>query len=200
MPYEYRKLSPKEREQIVDERSQRGFPLHQPPHPIREAGSYLITAANFEHSPIMNSPDRRTTLQEILLIGFQEIHAEVSGWVILTNHYHVLANVESLESVSNLLKQVHGSTSHKWNKQDGLTGKRKVWYRYVDRMMRNEIQMNQTLNYFHYNPVKHGLVKDVYDWQWSSIFWYADAKGQDWLKVQWENYKPPAEFGIDWDE
>lgn len=179
MPYKYRKLSPEEREQIVEERKQRGFPLHQPPHPFREAGSYLITAANFEHATIMASPERRASIQEILLNGFREIQAEIIGWVILLNHYHILANVESLDLVSNLLKQIHGSTSHEWNRQDGLTGKRKVWYRFADRMMRNEIYLNQTLNYIHYNPVKHGLVRDVYDWPWSSLFWYASEKGRN---------------------
>ena len=199
MPYEYRKLSPHEREKIVEERRQRGFPLHQPPHPFREAGCYLITAANFEHANIMDMPERRSEFQDMLLKGFQEMRAEIIGWVILLNYYHILINVESLDLVSNLLKQIHGSTSHEWNQQDGLTGKRKVWYRYADRMMRNEIHLNQTLNYIHYNPVKHGLVQDVYDWPWSSLFWYEDDKGRDWLRAQWEKYKPPVDFGKDWD-
>jgi putative transposase len=199
MPYEYRKLSPQEREQIVEERKQRGFPLHQPPHPFRESGSYLITAANFEHASIMAMPERRTEFQEILLNGFQDIQATIIGWVILLNHYHILANVESLDLVSILLKQIHGSTSHEWNQQDGLTGKRKVWYRFADRMMRNEIHLNQTLNYIHYNPVKHGLVTDVYDWPWSSLFWYEDDKGQGWLREQWGKYKLSVDFGKDWD-
>lgn len=169
MPYEYRKLSPKERQEIVEYRKQRGYPLHSPPHPFRESGSYLITAANFEHKPIMATPERRMQFQEILLNGFQEIRAEVIGWVILPNHYHILANVESLNLVSSLLKHVHGRTSHDWNVQDGLAGKRKVWLRFSDRKMRSVEQLNQALNYIHYNPVKHGMVENVYDWACSSF-------------------------------
>lgn len=78
----------------------------------------------------MESPQRRTEFQEILLKGFKEIKAEVVGWVILANHYHLLAGVESLNLMSNLIKLIHGRTSHDWNLQDGLIGKRKVWYRY----------------------------------------------------------------------
>jgi putative transposase len=199
MPYEYRKLSAEERERIVEERKRRGYPLHQPPHPFRESGCYLITAANFEHVNIMAEPVRRTSFQEMLLTGFQEIHAEIIGWVILLNHYHILANVESLDLVSTLLKRIHGLTSYEWNHQDGLTGKRKVWYRFADRMMRDEFHLNQTLNYIHYNPVKHDLVKDVYDWPWSSLFWYIEERGQEWLREQWGKYKPEADFGKDWD-
>lgn len=163
MPYEYRQLSPKEREEVVEARKRRGFPLHQPPHPFREAGSYLITAANFEHALIMAAPERRTEFQEILLKKFQEIHAEIIGWSILPDHYHILANVESLDLVSSVVQSLHGLTSHQWNQQDGLSGKRKVWYRFFDRLMRNETHLNQTLNYIHDNPVKHGFVDDVYE-------------------------------------
>jgi hypothetical protein len=35
MPYEYRKLSPTEREEIVTYRRTHGYPLHAPPHPSR---------------------------------------------------------------------------------------------------------------------------------------------------------------------
>lgn len=199
MPYEYRKLTPKERQELVEFRKQQGYSLHAPPHPFREEGIYLITATNFEHKAIMAPPERRTEFQEILLHGFRKIHAEIIGWVILLNHYHILIAVESLNHVSDLLKLIHGRTSRDWNLQDGLTGKRKIWYRYSDRMMRNEIHLHQTLNYIHYNPVKHGLVKDVYDWQWSSLFMYEDENGREWLRDYWKKYPPPNDFGKDWD-
>ena len=199
MPYGYRKMTPEEQRAVVEARRQRGFPLHSPPHPYREAGSYLITAANFEHVPIMASPERRTEFQRILLGGFREIKAEIVGWVILPNHYHVLVNVESLDLVSNLLKSVHGSTSHEWNVQDGLTRKRRVWYHFSDRRMRNELHLNQTLNYIHYNPVKHGYAEDVYDWPWSSVFMYLEENGGDWLRERWRKYWPGEDIGKDWD-
>ena len=111
----------------------------------------------------------------------------------------MLANVESLDIVSSLLKQIHGSTSREWNLQDGLTGKRKVWYRFTDRMMRSDAHLNKTLNYIHYNPVKHGMVKDMHDWQWSSLQWYLIEKGQEWLLEFSRRYQPPEDFGKEWD-
>jgi len=184
---------------LVEERRQRGFPLHQPPHPFREAGSYLITAANFEHAAVMSSPERRTAFQEILLAGFQDIHAKIIGWVILPNHYHILANVPSLDHVSGLLKKIHGSTSREWNLQDGCTGRRKVWYHYTDRMIRDDHHMNQALMYIHYNPVKHNLVKKSDEWPWSSLLWYAHDMNQDLLKKRWSQYDPSEDFEKGWD-
>jgi putative transposase len=199
MPYEYRKLSQQERKEVVESRKQRGYPLHAPPHPFRHYGTYLITAANFEHKDVMYSLVRRTRFQELLLEAFREIEAEISGWVILPNHYHILATVESLNSVSEILRVLHGRTSHDWNLQDGLQEKRKVWYKFSDRLMRDEKQLYQTLNYIHYNPVKHAHVADVYDWEWSSVFMYENDMGRDWLKEQWKKHMPPANFGNDWD-
>ncbi len=99
MPYEYRKLSLPEREELVRYRGERGYPLHAPPHPFREAGYYLITAAIFEHAPVMNSPERRTEFEKLLMDAMKEIQAEMICWVVLPTHYHTLLNGD-LETVT----------------------------------------------------------------------------------------------------
>lgn len=200
MPYEYRKLSIKEREQLVIYRSARGYPRHAPPHPFRETGAYLISAANFEHRSIMRSPERRTEFEALLLNSLKEIADELIAWVILPNHYHFLASVPSLDFVSSALKQLHGATSRQWNIEDGLTGKRRVWYKFADTCIRNDTHLHLAFNYIHYNPVKHGYVSDPYDWHWSSLPLYADDKGRDWHRDHWKSYTPPTDFGKDWDD
>ena len=47
--YTYRKLSPKEQKEIVEERIKSGIPAHQPPHPTQNADYYLLTAACYKH-------------------------------------------------------------------------------------------------------------------------------------------------------
>jgi len=114
MPYEYRKLSQKEREEIVRYRREHGYPLHAPPHPFRDAGIYMISATNFEHRAIMNSSERRTKFETRLLSVMKEIADEIIAWVVLPNHYHILISVQALDSVSAALKQLHGVTSREW--------------------------------------------------------------------------------------
>ena len=200
MPYEYRKLSPKEREEIVKYRRAHGYPLHAPPHPFRGAGFYLITAANFEHHAIMSSPERRTEFETRLLSSIKEIAEDIIAWVILANHYHVLLAIQSLNDVSAALKHLHGTTSREWNLEDHLTGKRRVWYKFADRYIRNNTHLRVAFNYIHYNPVKHGYVSDPLDWPWSSLRIYYEDKGQSWLQEQWNAYEPPADFGKGWDD
>lgn len=200
MPYDYRALSPQEREEIVRHRREHGYPLHAPPHPYREAGYYLITAANFEHAPIMAEPDRRSEFESRLIKVMKEIQAEIIAWVVLPNHYHILVDIESLDLVSAALKHLHGSTSRQWNIEDGLTEKRRVWYKFSDRLMRNEKQFHQTFNYIHYNPVKHGYTDDVYEWPWSSLYLYYENEGREWLREQWKFSPPAGDFGRGWDD
>ena len=200
MPYTYRVLSPKEREEIVKLRRERGYPLHTPPHPYRDAGYYLITAAIFEHAPIMAEPHRRSEFETKLINAMKEIQAEIIAWVVLPNHYHILVDIDSLDHVSAALKYLHGTTSRQWNIEDGLTEQRRVWYKFSDRMMRNEKHLHQTFNYVHYNPVKHGYIDDVYEWSWSSLYLYYETNGREWLRERWKISPPPEDYGKGWDD
>lgn len=200
MPYEYRKLSLKERGEIVNYRRNQGYPLHAPPHPFRSAGAYLISAANFEHRDVMHSPQRRTEFEVKLLNSVKEITEDLIAWVILPNHYHVLMIVQSLDHVSIALKHLHGTTSREWNIEDKLTGKRRVWYKFADTCIGNDTHLHMAFNYIHYNPVKHGYVSDPCDWPWSSLQRYHEDKGKNWLQEHWESYKPVDDFGKSWDD
>ena len=77
--YEYRKLSPEERKEIINIRRQCGYSLHAPPHPYREAGHYFISAANYKHQPVMAKNQRRTEFEIALLESFHQINAVVYG-------------------------------------------------------------------------------------------------------------------------
>jgi putative transposase len=200
MPYQYRKLSPKEREEIVRYRRERGHPLHAPPYLFRDAGAYLISAANFEHRAIMNSSKRRTEFEARLLDAIGTITQELIAWVVLPNHYHILISVQSLDDLSAALKHLHGTTSRQWNIEDNLTGKCRIWYKFADACIRNDEHLHLAFNYIHYNPVKHGYVSDPNEWPWSSLSIYYEDKGKDWLQEQWETYKPPDDFGKSWDD
>ena len=173
---------------MVEERRRRGYPLHGPPHPYRGPGWFCITAAIYEHAHVMSGSGRLTPFEDQLLTELRDVGAEVSGWAVLTNHYHFLAGVESLDQVSTALQRLHGSTSRRWNAEDGLTGQRKVWYRFQDRCVRDEYDYYHALNYIHYNAVKHGSVDGPYGWPWSSVHVYCETYGRPWLREHWVAY------------
>ena len=56
-------------------------------------------------------------------------------------------------------------------------GEAAIWQRrYWEHCIRDEQDYIRHLDYIHYNPVKHNLVKNVSEWKWSSFHKYK-AKG-----------------------
>lgn len=196
--YEYRRLTSEQRKQLVKDRLARGSPPHSPPHPVRLKTCYLLTAACYEHECHMGSEKRRRQLLDKLFEQFISAGMEIRAWVILPNHYHLLANISNFDQLGHLFHLVHGQTSHQWNAEDCSVGRR-VWYRYTDRAIRSEAHYYATLNYLHYNPVKHGWAKSPYDWAESSVHWYLEHFGREWLRDGWCRF-PVRQYGKGWDD
>lgn len=195
--YDYRKLSPQQQAEIVQQRLAKGYPPHSPPHPIKNQEYYLLTASCYEHKNRLNSSQRRQQLLNLLFENFTIHQIEIIAWVILLNHYHLLSKNINFNCLSEQLRLIHGRLARQWNLEDNLSGK--VWHSFSDRAIRSERHYYTTLNYIHYNPVKHSLVKSPYDWEESSVYWYLQEKGQEWLRSCWVEY-PLRDYGKGWDE
>ena len=126
-----------------------------------------------------------------------EAGIELLAWVVLPNHSHLLVYVAEGCRVKEVMGHLHGAMSHSWNLADQTRG-RKVWCGYTDRYMRSPSHYLTTLNYIHYNAVKHGWVKSPYDWAESSVHWYLANFGREWLRDVWVRY-PLKEYGKNWD-
>jgi putative transposase len=198
MMYEYRKLTPEQRKELVKQRLAKGFPPHSPPHPIQIEAFYLLTVACYEHQPYISTPHRRQELLNLIFEQFINAGFDIRAWIILPNHYHLLVYVDKFPELSRLFNIIHGRTSRYWNLEDQVT-KRKIWYSFSDRMIRNDNHYYQTLNYLHFNPVKHDYVPSPYDWEESSVHWYIEHYGREWLRDAWVQY-PVKDYGKDWDD
>ena len=197
-PYSFRKLSKRDKEAVLEYRKSRGMPWHAPPHFSTGEAWYLITAATYEHRPILATEDRRNYFQHRLLEGIREICGDPRAWVVLSTHYHLIARLRDIRDFGKLTRTLHRGTAFEWNRVDGTPG-RTVWYRYRDDQIRDEEQYYAYLNYVHANPVKHGLVKRVDQWLCSSVHGYLREFGREYLRDLWRRY-PPAEIGEGWDD
>lgn len=64
-----------------------------------------------------------------------------------------------------------------------LKGERGIWQRrYWEHTLRDEGDWQRHVDYIHYNPVKHRLVKHVVDWKYSMFHRYieGDIYSRDW--------------------
>jgi putative transposase len=195
--YEYRNLTPEEQAKIVCDRTAKGYPPHSPPHLVQDYEYYLITATCYEHKCRMNSTLRRQQLLNQLFDILINEGMEILAWVILPNHYHLLMHGVTFKKLSPLLRSIHGPLARQWNLEDNITGK--LWCSYCDRAIRCERHYYTTLNYIHYNPVKHNWTNSPYNWIESSIHWYLENYGKDWLRSSWVEY-PVKDYGKGWDD
>ncbi|MGD2205516.1 MAG: transposase [Anaerolineae bacterium] len=196
--YEYRRLNLEQRQEIVQQRLALGYPPHSPPHPIRDQRFYLLTVTCYEHVCHMHFQSRRQEVLDALFEQFTVLGMDIRAWVVLSNHYHLLVQVIDFDALGGIFRSVHGPTARQWNLEDDALG-RKVWYRFADRAIRSEGHYYTTLNYIHYNPVKHGGVQSPYDWAESSVHWYREHHGRDWLRDLWVRY-PLRDYGRGWDD
>jgi putative transposase len=197
--YNYRSMSPAERERLLDYRRTHNLPWHSPPHrTLGFTSQYFVTAACYEHAAIIGkSPERLTECEQQILDACAQQASQIYGWCVLPNHYHVLLNCLDLSALTQALGRFHGWSSFRWNAEDGARG-RKVWFRCFDREIRSERHFWATMNYIHHNPVHHGLVDKWQDWIWSSAGNFLESVGRQRANEIWQEY-PILDYGKKWD-
>ena len=129
--YRYSKLTSEQKKEAVRKRQLRGFPYHRPPRFYETQGWFLITASTYGRKSYFNADQERIWLLGELQKEFQDAEIPVTGWVILSNHYHLLVECNLLSAISQPLRRVHARTARQLNRRDGVSG-RKVWYIFSD--------------------------------------------------------------------
>lgn len=197
--YSYRKLSAEEQQEVVSYRRLNYRPWHSPPHAVFASGTqYLLTAACFEHEPVIGHTHERMTEFENTLLGVCETFAEhIYAWCVLPNHYHVLLKTSQLKPLLAEIGRTHGRTSFNWNKDEQKRG-RKVWFNCFDRSIRSHGHFWASMNYVHHNPVKHGYVDHWQDWPWSSAATFIEQVGREKALTLWQEF-PLLDYGKKWD-
>lgn len=86
--------------------------------------------------------------------------------VCMSNHVHELYRIPENISIAQILQRVKGLFTKKFNKRFGRSNhfwKNKPFYRIIE----DERYGFNTMNYFHWNPVKAGLVRNPAEWPFS---------------------------------
>ena len=157
----------------------------------------MISAACYEHHEILCTAERLSEFSTALLCGLQgELKAEVQGWVILPNHYHLLLRTD-LDRFRRWIARLHNGKSTQWNREDFRLGGEYGSAFLIVGFARTGYYAS--LNYIHGNPVKHGYAEKVDDWPWSSLHEYLEQVGRDTLADWWKRY-PVRQYGQGWDD
>ncbi|MFA7253105.1 MAG: transposase [Patescibacteria group bacterium] len=131
-------------------------------------------------------------------IVFDKIHEKIKkfgyqliAFAILNNHYHLLVKIVDSKKIAKFMNELNGASAREINKADFVID-RKIWWNYLDHVIRDEADFFKHLNYIHQNPIKHGLTKEL-DYKFSSYSAWVRKKGVEYLNHSFEKY-PVVDF------
>lgn len=99
-----------------------------------------------------------------------EMNFELYGYVIMSNHYHLLIRSHEI-GLSSLMHRLNSDFSKYYNFKNNRTG-HVFQERYKGILVYDDNYLASLLRYIHQNPVKANICKYVYNYKWSSDLIY----------------------------
>ncbi|MBI1748260.1 MAG: transposase [Acidobacteria bacterium] len=141
---------------------------HAPTHYFSSHAVYMVTAGALHREHFIGSDQKKQCVLNDIRHEIERYKWELVAWVILSNHYHMLLRApEKAATLIRLIKNIHTYSAGKLNKLDDSPS-RQVWWNYWDTCITNDRSFYARLNYIHWNPVKHGVVRRPEQYRFSS--------------------------------
>jgi putative transposase len=168
-------------------------------------GTYFFTVVAQRRRPFLTDEIARTALRQAL----REVRARhrfaIDAIVLLPDHLHTVWTLPTSDDRYPLRwKQIKSRFTQIYLDRGGvelpvsvsrqIKGERGVLQRrYFEHTVRDEADLKRCIDYVHINPLKHGLVKRVIDWRWSSFHRYV-ALGE--YESNWGS--AAIFYGVEW--
>ncbi|NEQ67808.1 MAG: transposase [Symploca sp. SIO2D2] len=144
--------------------------------------TYFFTVITYKRNRILCILENVDLLRKSFWRVMQEYPFKIDAFVLLPEHLHCIWTLpENDADFSNRWRLVKNYFSRQCREQYqgriSVSRKRKgekgIWQRrFWEHQIRDEEDFAQHVDYIHYNPVRHGLVKSPKDWEYSSFHRY----------------------------
>jgi putative transposase len=146
-----------------------------------KGGTYFFTVITNLRQPILTTEGVRQALRQGIQRARQTLPFKIEAWVLLPDHLHAIwtlppedGNYAARWAI--IKRQVSNLCGKQFNKiKEPSESKRKrqesgIWQRrYREHQIRDDLDFQRHMDYLHWNPVKHGYVRKVVDWPFSSF-------------------------------
>jgi putative transposase len=157
----------------------------------------FITTSTYHRVPLFRSETLAETFTDTLCKLRNEMGFGLQGWVLMSDHFHLLIRPIPADASSLIAKQLKQQTAHRalvalkknstnaWSAKmlkrlqlppshKSGTAHHRVWQRrfYIFNVC-TETKFYEKLEYMHSNPTKAGLISSPTDWRWSSASYHA---------------------------
>jgi len=141
-----------------------------------EGHSYYLTFVTYERNPILI--ENIELLRESFRESKKYFNYKIDAIVILPDHVHMIITPKNSLDYPKIIQAIKYNFSKRYEERDEFfqshsRNKRKmraVWQRrYYEHTIRDEKDWLEKMDYMRTNPIKHKLVENLKDWQYSSF-------------------------------
>jgi putative transposase len=158
-------------------------------------GMYFFTLVTHRRRNLFSESKARAYLHDAIVQEKAQYPFDLTAIVLLPEHIHCIWELlENDDDFSRRWGRIKSRFTKAWLSHGGgeteisstrnRHRERGVWQkRFWEHRIRSEEDLMHHVNYIHYNPVKHGLVRCPHQWQYSSFARWIERGfyRQDWL-------------------
>ena len=147
-------------------------------------GTYFFTVVTYRRQPFLCDNDVRAALRNAIEQVRERRGFHIDAWVLLPDHLHCIWTLPKDDADfstrwSRIKRHVTQRCGPRLLRPEWLTESKQshrestLWQRrFWEHVIRDEADYRAHVDYLHCNPVKHGYVKRVIDWPYSSFHRY----------------------------
>ena len=96
---------------------------HNPPHLFVDGAYYFITGGTLNKQLCLSSDKHKTALLQAIEKWYSHFDWQIIAWIVLSNHYHIVAKAALAKSMPAIIARVHGASSTSINRLDDTPGR-----------------------------------------------------------------------------
>lgn len=160
-------------------------------------GTYFFTVVTYRRQPFLCDEIVRNALREAIRTTQTSHPFTIDAWVLLPDHLHCIWTLPPGDAnfgvrwamIKRFVTKSCASNLQRdeWlNKSKQCRNESTIWQRrFWEHQIRDDLDRETHMHYLHYNPVKHGYVKAVSDWPFSTFHRYVGqgTYTEDWAGV-----------------
>jgi putative transposase len=172
-------------------------------------GTYFFTIVTQSRRPFLTGNLSRKLLHEAIETQLRRRPFEITAMVLLPDHLHAVWTLPHGDSdYSTRWRLIKGQFTEQYLAAGGTEGsptksqfergERGIWQpRFWEHTVRDEVDLERCVDYVHWNPVKHGLVKRVRDYPWSTFHRFVH---EGFYSLEWGDGEVITDVvGAEWD-
>ncbi len=151
------------------------MPSYARRHQLSNSLVYHVFNRSNARVPIFNTQDDYRQFIKLLIDYSQKFNLKIYHWVIMSNHYHLLLEIDKPEKISKLMAGLARAYTHYYHKAYQSSGF--LWQgRFKLQPVQKETYMIACGRYIERNPVRANIVPEAQDYSYSSAKFYCFGK------------------------